>query len=213
MMAMSESTIALELAEIEAIADLYRAAGPAVVADTGLSVRNVGDAVLIAVTRFDVLALNRLIGLGLRTPPSDATLAEAISAIEQAGSPRCFVPVPPPSASEGLSSRLERLGLRQYNNWVRLSRSLDHLPGPPDSPATSLAVRRIGSDHADVFGGLVAPAFDYPPALAPITSQTIGRPHSASKRPKTPSRGTRSPSEIFAGLGSRSHTSGPTICG
>jgi ribosomal protein S18 acetylase RimI-like enzyme len=44
-------------------------------------------------------------------------------------------------------------------------------------PATSLAVRRIGSDHADVFGGLVATAFDYPPALAPITSQTIGRPH------------------------------------
>jgi GNAT superfamily N-acetyltransferase len=177
MMAMSESIVVLELAEIEAIADLYRAAGPAVVADSGLSVRTVGDAVLIAVTRFDVLALNRLIGLGLRTPPSDATLAEAISAIEQTGSPRCFVPVAPTSAAEGLSSRLERLGLRQYNNWVRLSRSLDHLPGPPDSPAPSLDVRRIGPTHAEVFGNLVATAFDYPPPLAPIASQTIGRPH------------------------------------
>src|SRR5262245_54767206 len=126
MMAMSESIVALELAEIEAIADLYRAAGPDVVADCGLSVRYVADAVLIAVTRFDVLALNRLIGLGLQTPPSDATLADSINAIEQTGSPRCFVPVAPTGASDDLGVRLGRLGLRQYNNWVRLSRSLDH---------------------------------------------------------------------------------------
>jgi ribosomal protein S18 acetylase RimI-like enzyme len=174
---MSESIVALELAEIEAIADLYRAAGPDVVANCGLSVKEVGDAVLIAVTRFDVLALNRLVGLGLRSSPPDAALAAAISAIEQTGSPRCFVPVAPTGASDDLGARLERLGLRQYNNWMRLRRSLDDLPRPSDSAATSLDVRRIGSAHADVFGSLVAEAFDYPSALAPITSQTIGRPN------------------------------------
>lgn len=174
---MAESIIALELAEIEAVADLYRAAGPAVVSNCGLSLRKVGDAVLTAVTRFDVLALNRLIGLGLRSSPSDAILAEAMFAIETAGSPRFFVPVAPTSGADGLASRLEHLGLRRYNNWMRLSRTLDQLPGPPDSSAPSLHVRRIGPEHADVFGSLVATAFDYPPALAPITSQTIGRPH------------------------------------
>jgi hypothetical protein len=173
----SESIAALELAEIEALADLYHAAGPGVVADCGLSVREVGDAVLIAATRFDVLALNRLVGLGLRSSPSDAALADAMSAIEQTGSPRCFIQVAPTGASDGLGVRLERLGLRQYNNWMRLGRSLDDLPRPSDSSATSLDVRRIGSVHADVFGRLVATAFDYPPALAPITSQTIGRAH------------------------------------
>jgi hypothetical protein len=177
MMAMSESIVALELAEIEAIADLYRSAGPTVVAESGLSVRDVGDAALIAVTRFDVLALNRLIGLGVRTSPSDAMLAEAIVAIARTGSPRFFVPVAPTDGSDGLGSRLERLGLRPYNNWMRLSRSLDHLPSAPESPTTSLDVRRIGSEYADVFGSLVATAFDYPRALAPIASQTIGRPH------------------------------------
>jgi hypothetical protein len=176
-MAMSEMIVALELAEIEAIADLYRAAGPDVVADCGLSVKEVGDGVLIAANRFDVLALNRLVGLGLRSSPSDAALAEAMGAIEQTESPRCFVPVAPTGASDDLGGRLERLGLRRYNNWIRLRRSLDDLPGPSASSATSLDVRRIGSAHADVFGGLVATAFDYPPALAPITSQTIGRPH------------------------------------
>jgi hypothetical protein len=64
----SESIAALELAEIEALTDLYDAASPEVVAASGLSVRQVGDAMLIAVSRVDVLALN---------------------------SPRCFVPVAP----------------------------------------------------------------------------------------------------------------------
>jgi hypothetical protein len=173
----SESIVALELAEIEAVADLYRAASAEVVSSSGLSVGNVGDAVLIAMNRFDVLALNRLIGLGLRSAPSDGALADAINAIERTGSPRCFVQVAPTGASEGLGDRLERLGLRQYNNWMRLRRSLDDLPRASESSATSLDVRRIGSAHADVFGSLVATAFDYPPALAPITSQTIGRPH------------------------------------
>jgi GNAT superfamily N-acetyltransferase len=173
----SESIAALELAEIEALADLYHAAGPGVVADCGLSVREVGDAVLIAATRFDVLALNRLVGLGLRSSPADAALADAMSAIEQTGSPRCFVQVAPTGASDGLGVRLERLGLRHYNNWMRLRRTLDDLPRRADSSPTSLEVRRIDSAHAEVFGRLVATAFDFPPAIAPLPSQTIGRPH------------------------------------
>jgi hypothetical protein len=173
----SESIVALELAEIEAVADLYRAASAEVISSSGLSVGNVGDAVLIAVNRFDVLALNRLIGLGLRRSPSDDALADAIRELEQTGSPRFFVQVGPSDAAEGLGTRLERLGLRHYNNWMRLRRGLDELPRHPDASTTSLDVRRIGSAHADVFGNLVATAFDYPPAIAPITSQTIGRPH------------------------------------
>ena len=174
---MSESIAALELAEIEALKDLYNAASPEVVAASGLSVRQVGDATLIAVSRIDVLALNRLVGLGLGSSPSDAALAEALKAMDQTGSPRCFVPVAPTAASDGLGPRLETLGLRHYNNWMRLRRTLDDLPRRADSSPTSLEVRRIDSAHADVFGRLVATAFDFPPAIAPLPSQTIGRPH------------------------------------
>ena len=45
---MSESIVALELAEIDALADLYRAAGAGVVTDCGLSATEIGDAVLVA---------------------------------------------------------------------------------------------------------------------------------------------------------------------
>ena len=48
---MSESTVALEVAELEACADLYRAANLEVVAASGLAVAEVADAVLHTVTR------------------------------------------------------------------------------------------------------------------------------------------------------------------
>jgi GNAT superfamily N-acetyltransferase len=174
---MSESIVALELAEIEACRDLYRAASADVVAASGLSVTDFGDAVLIAVNRIDVLALNRLIGLGLRQLPSEAALAEAMTALEETGSPRCFVQVAPTAGSDDLRARLEGLGLRHYNNWMRLQRGLTDLPRRPDSSSSSLDVREIGLSDARRFGDLVAKAFDYPPSIAPLTWQPIGRPH------------------------------------
>jgi len=172
-----ESIVALEVAEMEACADLNRAASPEVAAAVGLGVAQVGDAVLIWANRIDVLALNRLIGLGLRERPSESTLAEAMAALERTGSPRCFVQVAPVDGSERLASGLEQRGLRHYNNWMRLR--LD-LPGPEHlskAPASVPEVRRIGPEHAEAFGRIVAKAFDYPPAIAPLAGQVIGRPN------------------------------------
>jgi hypothetical protein len=173
---MVESMVALELAEMEAVADLYRAASSEVVAASGLSVVEVADAVLIAVNQIDVLALNRLIGLGLRGSPSDSALAGVLNALEGTGSPRCFVPVAPRDGYENLSARIERLGLRHYNNWMRLRRDLNDLTDLPTAPSTPLDVRQIDSADAHAFGHLVATAFDYPPAIAPLAAQPIGRP-------------------------------------
>ena len=160
---MPDSIVALELAEIEALTDLYRAAPAGVVTDCGLSVKEIGDAVLIAASRFDVLALNRLVGLGLRSSPSDEAIAEATTVIEQTGSPRCFVPVAPTGASDSLGARLEQLGLRRYNKWMRLRRSLDDLPRRPESAATSLEVRRISVDGLRLSaraGAIISPTID-----------------------------------------------------
>ena len=173
---MVESTIALEVAEMEAVADLYRAASPEVVAASGLLVAEVEDAILIAVNRIDVLALNRVIGLGLRGSPSDAALAHVLNALEGTGSQRCFVPLAPVDGYETLSDRLQRLGLRPYNNWMRLRRDLHDLRDLPVAPSMPLDVRQIDGTSAHAFGHLVATAFGYPPAIAPLAAQTIGRP-------------------------------------
>jgi hypothetical protein len=171
----TESTVALEAAELEACADLYRAASPEVVAASGLAVAEVADAVLLSVNRIDVLALNRVIGLGLRASPSDAALLEVMGALAQTGSPRCFVPLAPVAGHKSLATRLEGLGLRHYNNWIRLRRELS---GLADLPAgqSAFEIRHIGAEDAGAFGQIVATAFDYPPAIAPLAAQTVGRP-------------------------------------
>lgn len=173
---MSDSIVALELAEIEALKDLYRAASPEVAATAGLSVREVGDAVVLAANQADVLALNRLVGLGLRRAPTDAALVDAVETLNETGSPRCFVPVAPIGSFDDLHARLEHLGLRRYNNWMRLRRDLAETPRRTELPSGSLDVRRIGPADARAFGDLVATAFAYPPVIAPLTWQPIGRP-------------------------------------
>jgi GNAT superfamily N-acetyltransferase len=170
---MMDSGAALERAEMAAWADVYRAASPEVALACGMSVDEVADGILIAANRVDVLALNRIIGLGVRESPSDPALGALLEALRRTGSPRCFVPVLPRDGTEGLGARLERLGLRHYNNWMRLRRELNDLTG---LPATRLDVRRIGQEHARTFGQIVATAFHYPPEIAPLAGQTVGRP-------------------------------------
>ena len=174
--AMTDTIVALERAEMEAFADLYRAASPEVASASGMLVRAAADGIVLAVNRIDVLALNRIIGLGLRQAPSDAALDGVLEALDASGAPRCFVPVAPANSSELLRAKLEQRGLRHYNNWMRLRRDLQDMTDL-GSAAEPLDVRRIDGGDAPAFGRIVATAFDYPPAIAPLAGQTVGRPN------------------------------------
>ncbi|MGQ0736204.1 MAG: hypothetical protein ACT4QD_21445 [Acidobacteriota bacterium] len=169
---MTPSIAALEQAEIAALTDLYRAAVPAVAEPCGLSVQQVGEATVIAASRVDVLALNRVLGLGLHGAVSDDQLDEVLETIQRLGAPRFFVPVAPVGEHEALVARLERRGLPHYNNWVRLSREVADLPSVP---ASGLDVRPVGPTEASLFGQIVSAAFGYPPAIAPLAAQAVGR--------------------------------------
>ncbi len=56
---MSTALVALELAELQAFADLYASAGKDAAEACGISVATVGPATLFTANRIDVLALNR----------------------------------------------------------------------------------------------------------------------------------------------------------
>lgn len=166
---------ALETAETTAFEDLYSATPAGIATSLGLSVTTVGDATVIAVNAIDVLALNRVVGLGLGGEPSDEHLSRLLDAFERTGSPRLFVQVAPLNGHESIGTRLETLGLRHYNNWMRLRRDLTNLGALPP-PSAEIEVRRIEADQADVFGRIVAGAFGYPPPLVPLSGQVVGRP-------------------------------------
>jgi len=169
---MSDDVAALERAEIEASVDLCRSAAPEIVEQTGIAVRELDDGIVLAATRLDVLALNRAVGVGLGGRPSDAALKQMVEAFESVGSPRFFVQVPPTAGTSDLGPRLEELGIRHFNNWMRLRRDLEDLP---EARPSSVVVRQIGPEAADTFSGIVAAAFGYPPTIAPLTGCVIGR--------------------------------------
>jgi hypothetical protein len=158
---------------MQAMADLYRSASRELTVAAGLSVTEVDGSIVIAANRIDVLALNRVIGLGLAAPPSDGVLANIVRAFEEIGSPQFFVPLAPVEENEKLDLRLEQLGMRRHNNWMRLWRDLRDLEKLPPAPSND---RQIGPKEADIFGQLVANAFEYPAAIAPIAGPTVGRP-------------------------------------
>ena len=170
---MSDTVVALERAEIDAFTDLYRAASPDVVEAAGLAVSNVDNVVVLSASRIDVLALNRAVGLGLNTPLSDGLLTRLLPVLVEHRSPRFFIPVAPLNEHERLKQDLASTGIRHYNNWVRLSRTVNDIPADTSS---DLDVREIDRDSAGVFGRIVAAAFGYPPGVAPLPGQTVGRP-------------------------------------
>jgi len=169
---MSDPVVALERAEIDAFTDLYRAATPEVVAAAGLAVSNVGDVVVLAASKIDVLAVNRALGLGLSEPVSDRLLADLLSELARRRSPRFLIPVAPVNGHDRLKDALVSKGIRHHNNWVRLARTVRDIPS---DTSTDLEVREIDRGSADIFGEIVADAFGYPPAVAPLAGQTVGR--------------------------------------
>lgn len=174
---------ALETAETNAFADLYAATPAGVATDLGLSITTIGDASIMAVNAIDVLALNRVVGLGIEGEPSDEHLSRVLDAIGRTGSPRLFVQVAPLNGYDSVGTRLEARGLRHYNNWMRLRRDLTNLEALPPPSAdqraarTPIEVHQIDADQAGIFGRIVAGAFGYPPPLVPLSGQVVGRPH------------------------------------
>src|SRR5262245_21199261 len=169
---MSDAVVAFERAELDAFTDLYRAAGPDAVEAAGLAVSNVGDVLILAAGRIDVLALNRALGLGLNEPVSDRLLADLLAALAERGSPRFFIPVAPVNGHDRLKEMPASNGVRHYNNWVRLSRLVRDIPA---DTSTDLDVREVDRDSAGIFGEIVAAAFGYPPGIAALPGQTVGR--------------------------------------
>jgi GNAT superfamily N-acetyltransferase len=120
---------------------------------------------------FDVLALNAVLVTGAAPPPDRETIESWKESFRRAGSRRFFVQVSPAVASPPFEADLLACGLRSYNRWARLWRSLDELPAASAVPR----VERIGAKQAEAFGRIVAGGFEMPAELWPWFAAAIGR--------------------------------------
>jgi GNAT superfamily N-acetyltransferase len=161
----------LEQVEVAAWTDFCRAATREAVAACGIGLANDVSVSASTASKIDVLALNRVVGLGMSEAASEEQLDELVSFYQRRKVRRFFVQVCPKADPGDLPAWLERRGFTHYNNWIKLWRGVE--PCPPVD--TDLRVRRIGKTHAASFARILVTSFDWPRPLETWVTQMVGR--------------------------------------
>ena len=158
----------VEFAEADAYEDLFRYAPP----DLGLSAMRSGGAVLLIAPSLPVVIFNRVIGLGLREPATEATVDQILTRYRAAGSATFAVQLSPSAAPSDLPAWLQARGLPLRDKWAKAYRAL-----PRDvAIQTDLRVERIGQAHATAFAEISCTAFGMPAMMQPWLTAGVGQP-------------------------------------
>jgi hypothetical protein len=159
----------LEQSEIDALADMYRAAAPPFAAAHRIAFQRCGALAAFSAGGFDVLALNRVVGAGLE-PVDAAALDAALAVVKSAGAPRLFASVAPGAHAREAVDALDARGFHLRNHWIKLQRGVDD----PPAQSTSLRVARIHASRALAFGAVVATSFGWPEPCGRWVAATVG---------------------------------------
>lgn len=162
----------LERTELRVWSTFYRTApSPAVVA-CGIGIQEFGPAAAMWMSKIDILACNRVLGLGLEGPPDHRVVEAIIATYERAMVPRFFIQLAPLVTLGPTLAAVTDQGLAHYNNWVRLVRDV----APPGPCPSRLRVEEIGRDRAPVFADIVCAGFGWSPDLALPIQAMVGTP-------------------------------------
>lgn len=162
----------LEQSEFRAWVALYRSAPAAAVNACGIGIKEFGPATALWMSRVDVLACNRVLGLGLEGAPDAKQVEEIVASYELALVPRFFVQLAPGVAAGPTIERVEGAGFVHYNNWVRLVRDVS----PPGPAPTDLRIEEVKTPHAKLFGDTLCQGFGWNPELALPVAALVGTP-------------------------------------
>ena len=108
----------VEFGEAEACADMQLAAA----ASLGTRVERIGSAVALLASQIPIMLFNRVIGLGLREPATEAMLDDVIAMYREAGVTRYAVQISPAARPAELPAWLEARGLSAHDNWAKVYR-------------------------------------------------------------------------------------------
>lgn len=163
--------VELEQQEARYFSDYFHAAGTGVVRALGLQHRSFGTACASVASSIDILAFNRVIGIGIGESASPAQIDELIALYRDAGVPRFFVQLSPHAQPAQIPDWLLARGFHAYNNWVKWLRPIAPLP----QGETDLRIEQIDGSEAETFARIIIESFEWPQALAPLVAGTVGR--------------------------------------
>jgi hypothetical protein len=158
----------VEFGEAEACADMLLAAA----ASLGTRVVHIGSAIALVASQIPIMLFNRVVGLGLREPATEAMLDDVVAMYREAGVTRYAVQISPAARPAELPDWLEARGLLARDNWAKVYRTAT----PPPEISTDLRIESIGSEHAQTFAQVTCTAFGMPLALSAMLVATNDRP-------------------------------------
>jgi hypothetical protein len=148
----------LELIEAEAVADAF-----------GSDAVRVGGAVCAVRPDIDEVYINRVIGLGVLEPATDAVLDRIADVF---GAVRHAIALAPSARPETLADALRERGYDAGYAWVKFRRPA----GAAFDAPTNLRVERIGAERAAQYVAVVAAGFGLLPDAAAMLEHLPGRP-------------------------------------
>lgn len=157
----------IEFGEADAFADTF-AASPA---DDGQRVARIAGATLLIAPTMPVILFNRVLGLGLREPITEAVLREIAGAYRDAGVKQWAIQIAPVPLNPEVEALFATHGLRRAGHWEKVYR----VASPDVHVQTDFMVRRIGPEMADAYAGVFLPAFNMHPALKSGVMALVGR--------------------------------------
>jgi len=111
-----------------------------------------------ALPEIDILAMNRVIGLGLKDPATPDDIDRIQSFYRDIGAKRFFIQVSPLADQQDLPGILKEKGFRYHNNWTKLLRT----PGTPlPDVETSLSIEKAGPESAETYGRIIVESFEW----------------------------------------------------
>ncbi len=164
---------ALELAEAIAYNREAFAAAAALDGDpAGARWAPIGDGVAAALTTLDSGYFNRVVGLGVSQPATEADVAAVLDFYRRLDRSQSVVQVAPTAQPSALVGWLEAAGYRpSAERTVTLWHALDAVP----ESRTSLRIERVGLERAHDFARVHAAASGLPEVVAPLAEGIVGR--------------------------------------
>jgi len=126
-----------------------------------------------AIPEVDILAMNRVIGLGMYSSVKAHQIDDIINFYKRAGVKRFFIQLSPHVIQDDLVDLLGDKGFVYHNNWVKLFRSIK-----PELPIvdTSFRIKSIGKAEANIYGEIIYNSFDWTDLRLKVWLQkTVGK--------------------------------------
>jgi len=158
--------------EAEALTEFHRAAPERLRESMGLRLARLDGALASIAARGANIVINRVIGLGMRSPATKGQLEAIRRLYTEADVPRYFIHASSAARPRPLTALLEKSGFLRDRGWMKFRHDGARL----EEPSTDLEINEIGPEYAEAFGRIAGRGFGLDEPAWGVLSRLVGRP-------------------------------------